>query len=233
MPFFRAPISSSSVAIEPSRSWMAASALDTAVSKPFFLSSDASSCTAQYSFLVSSSFCSALSVTTIWSIILITFSNPTCFPPKASSRRPIRGSDGRPPRLEGCTATVRSTESALDRRVAALACIWTKLALGLGSVFLKISSASSSFKALMVSARATSSSARVALISSHSLVLVSQLVPSSARNWVSSLRDSFVSSRSPCMPAISTPSSPTRFVSSSICSVRRATSFVFAATNAS
>mmetsp|Transcript_61860 Transcript_61860/g.191675 ORF Transcript_61860/g.191675 Transcript_61860/m.191675 type:complete len:213 (+) Transcript_61860:837-1475(+) len=212
---------------------MAASAPAKDVSTPFFLSSAASSCTLQYCLLAASSFCSALRVRTISSIILRTFSKPTCFPPRASSRRPIFGCDGNAPPFAECVAAVRRTDNARARRVAAFVCIWTKLALALGRVFLNMSRLSSSLSTLMTSARAVSSSALVALMSSHSLVLVSQPVSSWERNCPSWASDSFVSSRSPVMPAISTPSSPARFDSSSICPVKTTTSFAFAAARAS
>eukprot|EP00418_Pyrodinium_bahamense_P070376 CAMPEP_0179098226 /NCGR_PEP_ID=MMETSP0796-20121207/45255_1 /TAXON_ID=73915 /ORGANISM="Pyrodinium bahamense, Strain pbaha01" /LENGTH=73 /DNA_ID=CAMNT_0020795999 /DNA_START=37 /DNA_END=255 /DNA_ORIENTATION=- len=71
-----------------------------------------------------------------------------------------------------------------------------KLALAEGNVFLKTSRASSSFKTLIVSAKAFNSSARVRLTSSHSSVFVEQLVSSSALNLVSAASDSWVSVKS-------------------------------------
>mmetsp|Transcript_117899 Transcript_117899/g.313667 ORF Transcript_117899/g.313667 Transcript_117899/m.313667 type:complete len:205 (-) Transcript_117899:464-1078(-) len=166
------------------------------------------------------------------SIIFMTFPKPTCFEPSASSRRPMPGCESRA-LLLACAPAARRTERARARTDAAFACSWTKLALALGSVFLNSSRLSSSFNTLIVSARATSSSALVAFTSSHSLVLVSQPVFSWAKNCVSSDRESFVSFKSALMLAISTPSSPMRLLSASIWTVSKATSFFFAPMRAS
>merc|ERR1719499_1285680 len=81
---------------------------------------------------------------------------------------------------------------------------------GLGSVFLKRSSASSSFKILMVSARASNSSARTLQRSSHSVCFVEQPFSNSAKNFLSSSKAFLVSSRSSFISTISRPVCPTR-----------------------
>mmetsp|Transcript_150123 Transcript_150123/g.264958 ORF Transcript_150123/g.264958 Transcript_150123/m.264958 type:complete len:320 (-) Transcript_150123:264-1223(-) len=108
----------------------------------------------------------------------------------------------------------------------------TKLELAAGSVFLNNSSASSLFKSLIVSAKATSSAARFLLISSHSAVFVSQSLFNSDRNFLSANRAASVSLSSTFIVAISTPRLPTRTLFFSMASVAAATSFFFAATRA-
>mmetsp|Transcript_3459 Transcript_3459/g.9200 ORF Transcript_3459/g.9200 Transcript_3459/m.9200 type:complete len:212 (+) Transcript_3459:737-1372(+) len=211
MPAVRALISSAKVAILPSRSEMAVSETDTARSSSFFLSSVSSSEEVQYVCLLSSSLCSALSVATMSSIILTTFSKPAVLPWRAISMKSSSGCAS----VELLLAP-RTKDSALPRTVASPCPSCTKLALELGSVFLNSSRASSLFNILIVSARATSSVARVAFTSSHSLLFVSHVLPSSARNTVSSPSCSLVASRSLAWEVTSTPSSPTRMVSSSI-----------------
>mmetsp|Transcript_124056 Transcript_124056/g.347412 ORF Transcript_124056/g.347412 Transcript_124056/m.347412 type:complete len:267 (+) Transcript_124056:136-936(+) len=222
-------MSSTRVAIVPSISSMASSESEMDCSKPFFLSSVRSSCLSQYSFFASSSTCSFFKVFSMSSIILMTFSKPIFLPFNAIA---MRSSCGRV--MELAAAALEMMARACPAAVARLSVpSCTKLALpALGNVFLKRSRASSSFNTLMVSAIATSSSARVFLISSHSAVLVLQLVSSSIWNFVSASSAALVSSKSFAMPAICTPISPTRIISSSICLERVSTSLFFAAIKA-
>mmetsp|Transcript_64506 Transcript_64506/g.165988 ORF Transcript_64506/g.165988 Transcript_64506/m.165988 type:complete len:227 (-) Transcript_64506:771-1451(-) len=226
MPASRAAISSVSVLIASFALSMAVSSSATLRSKTFFLSSALSNWELQYSTLWSSSSCSCLRVATISPIILITFSKPIFLLRRASEMKSRRAASGR-------LRTAFRRARAFARNAALLARICTKLEEALGSVFLKRSSASSSLSTLMVSARATSSSARVFLISSHSAVFVSQLFCRPSLNFVSSPSASCVSTRSFSMPEISTPRSPTRVISVSIWACSVATSFFFAAISAS
>merc|ERR1712008_251873 len=130
-------------------------------SNPFFLSSAKSNSFPQYSFFESSSACSTLSVATISSIILMTFSNPIFFPCNA------RDNNSNCAFLGLFCMTCSSSVNALARKFRADTSICMKLE-ALGKVFLKSSSASSSFSTLMVSAKAANSSARVLTITSHS-----------------------------------------------------------------
>mmetsp|Transcript_86826 Transcript_86826/g.202074 ORF Transcript_86826/g.202074 Transcript_86826/m.202074 type:complete len:205 (-) Transcript_86826:680-1294(-) len=109
----------------------------------------------------------------------------------------------------------------------------TKLAAVLGRVFLKRSSASSSFKTLIVSASATSSSALVFLRSSHSDFLLSHSSLRLAKNLVSSARAASVSESSSLSCTIFTPSSPTCPVFSSTAAESAATSLLLAARTSS
>mmetsp|Transcript_36669 Transcript_36669/g.104353 ORF Transcript_36669/g.104353 Transcript_36669/m.104353 type:complete len:335 (+) Transcript_36669:359-1363(+) len=122
---------------------------------------------------------------------------------------------------------------ACARWEAAVTRSCTKLAPWPGRVFLKRSKASSSLRTLMVSAKATSSSARVLERSSHSCVFVPQLLSSSCKNFLSSEYVAEVSERSSFSCTMATPSSPICVVFTSTVAVRAATSFVFAEVRAS
>mmetsp|Transcript_81432 Transcript_81432/g.205760 ORF Transcript_81432/g.205760 Transcript_81432/m.205760 type:complete len:214 (+) Transcript_81432:1056-1697(+) len=137
----------------------------------------------------------------------------------------------RPDRSFGNAAlwALRTAWSARARTAEVVAVICTRLALAPGSVRLNKSSASSSLSTLMVSARATSSSARVLDRSSHSAVFVLQLVASSLRNSLSSAKAAWESERSSFSCTMLTPSSPICTVFASTVSVSAATSFFFAA----
>mmetsp|Transcript_40514 Transcript_40514/g.104812 ORF Transcript_40514/g.104812 Transcript_40514/m.104812 type:complete len:269 (-) Transcript_40514:784-1590(-) len=222
IPFSSAAISSVAVAMPSFVSSMTVWRSARVRSRAFFLSSDSSNWTPQYSFLVSSSTCSFFRVVTSSSIMVMTFSKPIFLP---LSAKEIKSNWGLSTLLEALLMMFRAFAKTAWRFVFS----WTKLALALGSVFLKSSSASSSLSTLMVSARATNSSERVFLISSHSAVLEPQLVSSSIANLVSALSEALVSSKSFFIPAISTPRSPTLVISASICSVTVATSFCLAA----
>mmetsp|Transcript_102391 Transcript_102391/g.320147 ORF Transcript_102391/g.320147 Transcript_102391/m.320147 type:complete len:259 (-) Transcript_102391:252-1028(-) len=233
MPASSAAISEVSVVRPSFAASMAVSSSDTARSRAFFLSSLVSSCLAQYSFLCSSSACSFFSASTMPSIILITLSKPPllmAFLPLSASTMKSRLARSRG---RAAPSALRSEPRARERSADMLEATWTKLALVLGSVFLKSSRASSSFRTLMVSARATNSSARVFDRSSHSAVFVSQLPFSSARNFVSSAREACVSERSDFMFTICTPSSPICVVLLSMDAVSAAVSFVLAAISSS
>mmetsp|Transcript_36325 Transcript_36325/g.82623 ORF Transcript_36325/g.82623 Transcript_36325/m.82623 type:complete len:205 (+) Transcript_36325:624-1238(+) len=202
MPFSRAAISSARVAIAPLASSMALPKSDAARSSSFLVSSFLSNSASQYAFFWWSLACSSPSMETMSSIILMTFSKLTFFPRRASTRKSTRGSADLPwarlPAVSACNACCRTSLPL------ALVCNNE----GLGKVFLKSSSASSSFRTLIVPARATSSSARVFLRSSHSAVFVSQLFSRPARNFLSSARAASVSERSSFMVTIATPNSP-------------------------
>mmetsp|Transcript_1695 Transcript_1695/g.4549 ORF Transcript_1695/g.4549 Transcript_1695/m.4549 type:complete len:208 (-) Transcript_1695:794-1417(-) len=193
-------------------------------SRDFFLSSEVSSSVLQYSFLLSSSSCSFFRVATISSIMAMTFSKPIFLPLSAYSIKATMELP-EPALADACCKIAR----ARDRTDAALMRISTKLALAPGSVFLNNSRASSSLRILMVSASASSSSARTLQRASHSASLVAQPFFSSARYWVSSSSVSLVSSRSLASSLSITFTSPRRVISSSICAVSVFTSFVLAA----
>mmetsp|Transcript_1788 Transcript_1788/g.4571 ORF Transcript_1788/g.4571 Transcript_1788/m.4571 type:complete len:222 (+) Transcript_1788:920-1585(+) len=197
-------------------------------SRDFFLSSDPSNWSSQYSFLCSSSSCSSFNMTTISSIILMTFSSPNFLPWIASatkSRSPL----GNLP----CASRMRARARA-RRTAEALPPSCAKLALdGPGSVFLNSSRASSSFRILIVSAMASSSSWRVFWRSSHSAAFEPQLFCRSAMNFWSSTSCAWVSVRSFSIWTISTANWPTRWVFDSMLSVKAFTSFALAAISSS
>mmetsp|Transcript_90278 Transcript_90278/g.255299 ORF Transcript_90278/g.255299 Transcript_90278/m.255299 type:complete len:225 (-) Transcript_90278:812-1486(-) len=219
MAAFRSAISWVQVAIAALRSSMAV--LETSIprSSSFFWSSDLSSSASQYSFLLSSSACSFLRLAIISSMSWITFSKPAVLPCIARSTRsisaPRRGAE-------------RSSWRARARSAAARCWICTKLGEAEGNVFLKSSSASSAFKASMVSDSATSSSARTLQRASHSAVFVAHPFSSSARNFSSCAFDSAVSSLSFFISAMDTASSPLLWSFVSIALVRALTSSVLA-----
>mmetsp|Transcript_36546 Transcript_36546/g.79761 ORF Transcript_36546/g.79761 Transcript_36546/m.79761 type:complete len:216 (-) Transcript_36546:755-1402(-) len=208
---------------------IAASSSDRVRSRPFFLSSVVSSCIRQYSFLLSSSTCSFLSKSTIPSIILTTFSKPPFLPLRAKAKRSRRG------RKERSTprAALWTAAKARARTAAVLPWICMKLAVGLGSVDLKRSRASSSLRTLIVSANAASSSLRVFMCSSNSEALVAQPLSNSARNFLSSSKAASVSLRSFLSSTISTATSPIFLVLSSMAAMRAETSLVLAAMRSS
>mmetsp|Transcript_118799 Transcript_118799/g.343559 ORF Transcript_118799/g.343559 Transcript_118799/m.343559 type:complete len:240 (-) Transcript_118799:18-737(-) len=207
IPSCNADISAASFSIEPSSSSMVVCESLMEISSSFFLSSALSNSLLQYSFFASSPFCSFCKLEIISSIMAITFSKPAVLPLNAMAIKSRAG------RLEPLLRRICSARARCDD---ALTCTCMKLALALGNVFLKTSSASSSLRTLMVSARATSSSALVFLISSHSCVFVAQPSSSSCLNFLSAASASFVSSRSFAHSASSTPSSPTRVILLSI-----------------
>mmetsp|Transcript_99549 Transcript_99549/g.319507 ORF Transcript_99549/g.319507 Transcript_99549/m.319507 type:complete len:299 (-) Transcript_99549:658-1554(-) len=233
MPASRAAISCVVVSMPSFALAMAVSASAILRSRAFLLSSVWSNCMLQYSFLLSSSSCSFFNIWTISSHILMTLSNVpwlmAFLPLKVSA---IMSRAGRR-FLSAFLCMARSKDKAWERSVEAETRTCTKLALELGNVFLKKSSASSSFKTLIVSAKATSSSALVLERSSHSFVLVPQLDSSSARNFLSSNMVAAVSERSSFICTMATPSSPIRVVFVSTVAVRAWTSFSLAAISAS
>mmetsp|Transcript_21886 Transcript_21886/g.69081 ORF Transcript_21886/g.69081 Transcript_21886/m.69081 type:complete len:205 (+) Transcript_21886:688-1302(+) len=174
IPSSSCPISSANVEMSSLAVAIAASSSETLRSRSFFLSSVASNCAAQYSFFELSSSCSFFSTTTMLSIIPRIFSKPprpvAFLPASATAKRssPARSPTPAPRRA------LRTSASARLRRASALAPTCTRAALALGSVFLKRSKASSSFRMLMVSRIADSSSLRVFTRSSYSPFLPSQ-----------------------------------------------------------
>mmetsp|Transcript_83080 Transcript_83080/g.222898 ORF Transcript_83080/g.222898 Transcript_83080/m.222898 type:complete len:229 (+) Transcript_83080:792-1478(+) len=228
MPASSAEMSSAALLMLSSVLAMAVARSDALRVRDFFLSSVESNCEPQYSFFSASSACSFLSSTTMSSIILITVSNPTFLPRSASTRKPRRAWSASP---FTCACWTRAAARARWLAVVTATCI--RLALGTGRVFLNNSSASSSFRILMVSWRARSSSARVFERSSHSAVFVSQPFSSSAKNFLSASRVFAVSSKSSFMLTISTASSPEAESFDSISVVRASISAVLAALKAS
>mmetsp|Transcript_76801 Transcript_76801/g.132869 ORF Transcript_76801/g.132869 Transcript_76801/m.132869 type:complete len:204 (+) Transcript_76801:554-1165(+) len=178
MPFCKSLISEAKDAMLSSVSAIFGSRSETVPLSTFSLSSVLSNCAAQYSFLWSSSSCSVFKVATISSIILITFSKPIFFPCRANAMKSSRGK--MLPNL-AMLCWIAARAFAL-RSVVTLTCI-SEEALALGSAFLNKSSASSSFKILIVSATATSSSLRVFVISSHSVAFVAQSESRLAKNF--------------------------------------------------
>mmetsp|Transcript_25323 Transcript_25323/g.80494 ORF Transcript_25323/g.80494 Transcript_25323/m.80494 type:complete len:429 (-) Transcript_25323:188-1474(-) len=226
MPSIRPAMSSASAAMDPFASSMAVSRSTACWLRALCSSSDLSSSASQKAFFSSSAFCSLPSRATMSSIILTTLSKEPVLPRKARAMR-LRRASLCPyfARADLITISVRRFTSALVTLVCRNA--------GLGNVLLKSSRASSSFKILMVSASATSSSARVLERSSHSACLVLQPVSRSARYFLSSRRALEVSSKSAFMASICTPTCPTRSSFDSIAFVFAFISFVFAAASAS
>mmetsp|Transcript_80044 Transcript_80044/g.203690 ORF Transcript_80044/g.203690 Transcript_80044/m.203690 type:complete len:200 (-) Transcript_80044:371-970(-) len=173
MPAVKAAISSVVVSMKAFVSSMAFSKSEMSRSSSFFLSSAASISFSQYSFLSSSSTCSLPSSVTISSIIVNTLSKLTFLPRRAKEIKSKRLSWL--PR----SAFMAKWRTSLSR--------WdTCKSEGLGRVFPKRSSASSSFRILMVSASAKVSSARVFFTTSYSASLDAQLLSKSDKNFLSS-----------------------------------------------
>mmetsp|Transcript_52934 Transcript_52934/g.97708 ORF Transcript_52934/g.97708 Transcript_52934/m.97708 type:complete len:253 (-) Transcript_52934:772-1530(-) len=227
MPATRALISPAMVAIDSSKSAIVVSRPLIERSRPFFLSSDKSNWASQYSFLWSSSSCSAPRSLIMSSIILTTFSKVAFLP---WSARAMKSNSGRAFPAWCLAFAISAKARFFCEAVFTFSC--TK-ELAPGSVFLKSSSASSSERTLIVSANATCSSARIFMFASFSSVLVAQFVSKSFRNFVSSIRAFCVSLKSSFICTISTPSSPTRTVLVSIALVSASTSFVLAAMSSS
>mmetsp|Transcript_93783 Transcript_93783/g.252795 ORF Transcript_93783/g.252795 Transcript_93783/m.252795 type:complete len:200 (+) Transcript_93783:68-667(+) len=173
MPAARAASSSVVVSMKAFVSSMAFSKSEMSRSSSFFLSSAASISFSQYTFLPSSSTCSLPSSVTISSIIANTLSKLTFLPRRAKEIKSKR-----------LSWLPRSALMAMWR--TSLSLTVTCKSEELGKVVLKSSSASSSFKILMVSAIARVSSARVFFTTSYSAVLVAQFLSKSARNFLSS-----------------------------------------------
>mmetsp|Transcript_28254 Transcript_28254/g.50129 ORF Transcript_28254/g.50129 Transcript_28254/m.50129 type:complete len:253 (-) Transcript_28254:115-873(-) len=227
MPAINASISLPAVAMVSSRSAMTVSRLLIEFSSPFFLSSDTSNWASQYSFLWSSSCCSAPNNATISSIIFKIFAKLTFFPLMA---RAMKSNSGRRPRAWRFASAILARACCFCMATFTFIC---NKELAPGRVFLNISSASSSLRIFIVSANATCSSARSFISASCSSFFVAQFVSKSFRNLVSSSNAFSVSFKSSFICTISTPSSPTRTVFSSMALVRAAISFFFAAINSS
>mmetsp|Transcript_19696 Transcript_19696/g.52245 ORF Transcript_19696/g.52245 Transcript_19696/m.52245 type:complete len:274 (-) Transcript_19696:651-1472(-) len=227
MLFSVSAISSASAAMFSSALAIAVSVSAATCSSSFFLSSVESNVDRQYSFLSASSSPSFFKAPTISSIMEMTFSKPIFLPRRASTRKPRRACLGFAWRARCRRATAR------DRRSALCTFTCSRLALGAGSVFLKSSRASSSFKILIVSARARSSSLRVFTRASYSASFVEHPAFRSASSFLSSRRLPAASSRSAFICTMDTPSSPTRASFCSMEAVSTPISFFFAATSAS
>mmetsp|Transcript_37983 Transcript_37983/g.85538 ORF Transcript_37983/g.85538 Transcript_37983/m.85538 type:complete len:240 (+) Transcript_37983:763-1482(+) len=202
MPSVNALISSVSVLIVSVSSSMEMSKSLIICSNSFFLSSVLSKVFSQYSFLWSSSCCSFAKTSTKSSINFKTLSKFTFFPCKAIAIR-LRPTSSEP----FFDFAWRTMSNALLRSWLSLATICTKL--GLGSVFLNKSSASSSLRIFIVWCMARSSSVRSFLRSSHSAVLFPQSFCRSAKNFLSSSNAASDSVSSPCMFTMLTCKSPT------------------------
>mmetsp|Transcript_3321 Transcript_3321/g.8986 ORF Transcript_3321/g.8986 Transcript_3321/m.8986 type:complete len:200 (+) Transcript_3321:871-1470(+) len=159
------------------------------------------------------------------SIILTTLEKSTFRPMSASSRKRT----STPLSLARPRPALRRSASA--RRLVCCAPVCSMLALALARVFLKRSSASSSFRILIVSWMAFSSSPRVLTRSSKSPVLLPQSFSSSPRNFLSSMSEASVSVRSSFMCTISILSSPARAVFFSMDSPSELVSLVLAPTS--
>mmetsp|Transcript_72895 Transcript_72895/g.193624 ORF Transcript_72895/g.193624 Transcript_72895/m.193624 type:complete len:228 (-) Transcript_72895:765-1448(-) len=224
MPFSKAATSSVRVSMVPLASSMAFSKSEAAKSSCFLLSSFLSISASQYAFFWSSLDCSLPSKATMSSIMASTLSKPTVLPRRASARKSKRGSWSPPP---SCVLALRACNArCLTSLPLALVCN----SEGLGNVFLKSSKASSSFRILIVSARANNSSVRVFCTASHSSFFFAQLLSRSAKNFLSSPRDLVVSSKSSFKVSILTPVCPWRPSFASIACVLLLTSFCLAAT---
>mmetsp|Transcript_92716 Transcript_92716/g.240013 ORF Transcript_92716/g.240013 Transcript_92716/m.240013 type:complete len:259 (-) Transcript_92716:435-1211(-) len=204
---------------------MAPSPSEIAVSNSFFLrniasvsSSDTSNSFVQYSFFLSSSTCSLPNWITNLSIISANLSKLVFLPCMANEMKSKRES-----------LRMSAPKTCLACRMTSLLDTCTCSNEVLGRVFLKRSKASSSFKILMVSERATSSSDRVLDRAAHSSFFVAQFLPKSAKNLMSSAKPFFVSSRSSIMFTRSVLTLPRRAVFFSAASTRDLTSLFFAA----
>mmetsp|Transcript_102993 Transcript_102993/g.296582 ORF Transcript_102993/g.296582 Transcript_102993/m.296582 type:complete len:231 (-) Transcript_102993:568-1260(-) len=230
MPASSVLISSARVATRSLVSAIIVSRSSTERSSSLCLSSAMSSCWPQYSCLCRSSACSCSNVAMSSSIIFRTLSKPILRPRRAKEMKSKRSRLMPRGMRELAFASI---SRACARMEAEVTCICTKLAVGLGSVFLKSSSASSSFKILIVSDRATTSWARTCFSSSWTLALESQFFSRSAATALSCSRVAAVSPRSFFMLAISTPTSATRASFVSIDCDNAATSFFLEATRPS
>mmetsp|Transcript_30451 Transcript_30451/g.87850 ORF Transcript_30451/g.87850 Transcript_30451/m.87850 type:complete len:369 (+) Transcript_30451:521-1627(+) len=204
IPAFNALISSVRVAMPSFASSITVSKSEIDRSNVFFLSSATSNSLPQYSFLLSSSTCSVFSVATSSSTSLMTFSNPPFCPCKAKLMKSRRS---RPTPARAREAAFIKTCRACSLMAALVTWTCMKLALELGKVLLNNSSASSSLRILIVSAKATISCARIFCSSSCTAFLEPQFFSRSARNFLSSSRPSATSSRSFFMAAMETPNS--------------------------
>mmetsp|Transcript_103010 Transcript_103010/g.296654 ORF Transcript_103010/g.296654 Transcript_103010/m.296654 type:complete len:231 (-) Transcript_103010:293-985(-) len=227
MPFSKAATSDVNVEMPSLVFSIAVSRSRSERSKAFRLSSASSNCLLQYSRLLSSSTCSFFNSAIMLSTILMTLSKlPLLRCPSSESIK--RSRPGRP-WAAALACAARRIAAAFAILAAELTRNCTKLALALAKVCLNKSRASSSLSALIVSERATSSSDRILLRSSHSAVFVAQFFSSWARNFSSAAREFWVSSRSSFICTISTPSSPMDFECASMAWVSASTSLFLAA----
>mmetsp|Transcript_135277 Transcript_135277/g.235222 ORF Transcript_135277/g.235222 Transcript_135277/m.235222 type:complete len:290 (+) Transcript_135277:741-1610(+) len=228
MPSANALISAVVEAMLSSSEAIMASRLATPASSSFFLSSSVSNCMLQDSFFMSSSFCSASSKTTMSSIIFNTFSKLYFFPIMAKA---MKFNSGRGLPCLRSSARISCKAARRCWRSATFTC--KRLEAAEGRVFLKISRASSSFKILMVSARATNSSARDFMLASCSAVFFAQFSSKFAKNFLSSSSATCVSFRSSFNVTSVTLASPRSSVFVSIAFVFAAISLAFAFMRAS
>mmetsp|Transcript_89825 Transcript_89825/g.175807 ORF Transcript_89825/g.175807 Transcript_89825/m.175807 type:complete len:202 (-) Transcript_89825:245-850(-) len=195
----------------------------------FISSSALSNDVSQYCFFSSSSACSLPKSSTISSIIFTILSKFAPLRPfSASINKFIRES---PARLRPARSVARARWRSCFARVATCRKDGTLLceSAGLGNVFLNSSSASSSFKSLIVSAIARSSSARSFWWLSQTLRFSSQSPSICWRSFSFASSDFDVSSMSSSSSTISRPFLPRRAVLDSIASPWASISLVFAA----
>mmetsp|Transcript_69007 Transcript_69007/g.175387 ORF Transcript_69007/g.175387 Transcript_69007/m.175387 type:complete len:271 (+) Transcript_69007:92-904(+) len=230
MPADKLFMSSVKVPMASLTSSMAISASETVRSKPFFLSSAVSIWPLQYSFFCASSWCSRLRTSTMLSIILSTLSKPPLPAALLPEMAIIKRSRAECSFAPAWRLNPWMIFRAWSRLLAAPVAVCKKLALlALGIVFLKRSRASSSLSTLMVSAKATCSSARVLERTSHSFCLESQPVSNSLKNSWSASKAAWVSERSSLICTMLMPNSPICLVLVSMEAVRADTSLFFAA----
>mmetsp|Transcript_111762 Transcript_111762/g.203129 ORF Transcript_111762/g.203129 Transcript_111762/m.203129 type:complete len:266 (+) Transcript_111762:585-1382(+) len=223
MPASSAAISSTRLAFFSSISSIAFWRPEAVSSKDAALSEASSRLALQSATFVSSAVCSSLRRATMSSIIFKTLPKSAFLPCKAREMRSRRWSCLR--------LWLFNTACACRKSSFVDTCSCNKE--GLGNVFLNNSSASSSFKSLMVSASAIDSSPKTFFCSAYLAALVLQVASSSAKKAWSFSRDASVSSRSSCKFTISTPTSANREDFVSICLVSAATSFFLAAISSS
>mmetsp|Transcript_88299 Transcript_88299/g.175499 ORF Transcript_88299/g.175499 Transcript_88299/m.175499 type:complete len:209 (+) Transcript_88299:908-1534(+) len=174
----------------------------------------------QKTFFLSSSFCSCRSSCPRVSIFFTILAKPTFSPRTADSIKLMRSSSLS---LKAFAATSRLLLCILVERTCiklgsscSVDATCSKLSAGVGNVFLKRSSASSSLSSLIVSDSNTCSADASFSYSFQSRVFTSQAFFRSARNLLSSSNDSLVSLYSFFSVTTLTANSPSRAVLSSM-----------------
>mmetsp|Transcript_50856 Transcript_50856/g.111366 ORF Transcript_50856/g.111366 Transcript_50856/m.111366 type:complete len:253 (-) Transcript_50856:698-1456(-) len=194
-----------------------ASSVLIALTETFSSSSALSSSCSQYVFFSSSSLCSLFKLLIIPLINLLTFSKPT-FLPRSANDTSARYGDCRA-RLDFRASSACALISAAELSTC------SNDSCDNVSVFLNSSVESSSFKTLIVSARAASSSCRVADSTSKSFSAFAHFSFSVRANCLSCSRVFSVSLRSSLVSTNETASSPTRPVFTSTAASAAAISF--------
>mmetsp|Transcript_21004 Transcript_21004/g.52613 ORF Transcript_21004/g.52613 Transcript_21004/m.52613 type:complete len:260 (+) Transcript_21004:426-1205(+) len=210
-------ISSSNVAMVPSNSATTVFNLLVCRCISFCSSSATSSSFVQYAFLLSSATCSLPNWATSLSIMAPNLSKLAFLPRMAKA---IKSKPG--------LARASAPKACLACRKTSLLDTCTCNSDVLGRALLKSSKASSSFRILIVSASAMSSSDRILDRASHASCFVAQFLLRSAKNLVSSPKPFFVSSRSSDMVTRLVLTSPRRADLVSTTKMRDLNSFCFA-----